>query len=134
MDQPVTFYTMRETIGIPALVGPDAWWIGRKRTPSSICTQTAPRRPCAPEEIRQQNLCSGLLLGQVLSVLIALASMSAASLDDRGVNLPSFLNLMNYSFITLAFFVPMVLRPRPLKLPWWRYALYALVSICFSFG
>ncbi|CAN0177044.1 unnamed protein product, partial [Laminaria digitata] len=42
-----------------------------------------------------------ILLGQVLSVLIATMSMSSASLNDRGVNLPCFVNFLNYGMITL---------------------------------
>lgn len=124
MDRAVSFRTMRETIGLPAIVTTDVWCMGTKCSRTIRCAQAVPSRPQVSGEI---NLCSGFLLGQVISVMIALASMSAASLDDRGVNLPSFINLINYSLITLAFLTPMVLRSRTLKLPWWRYALYALV-------
>lgn len=75
---------------------------------------------------------SSILLGQVLSVLIAMMSMSAASLDDRGVSVPSFVNFLNYGITACVFFLlPLALgrRPQRLSLPWWRYALYALVSL-----
>lgn len=71
-----------------------------------------------------------IALGQVLSFLIACMSMSAASLDDRGVSLPNLLNLLNYAFICLMFFVPLMVRRRgslQLHLHWSRYAFYALV-------
>lgn len=72
-----------------------------------------------------------IALGQVLSFLIACMSMSAASLDDRGVSLPNLLNFLNYGFICLVFFCPMLVRQRgslKLQLHWLRYAFYALVS------
>lgn len=79
----------------------------------------------------RSNICSSICLGQVLSALIAMMSMSAASLHDRGVNLPSFVNFVNYSTLMVVFFFPMLFTRGSLKLslPWWRYALYALVSV-----
>lgn len=95
----------------------------------------------------RKNVLNSIVLGQVLSLLIATISMSAASLDDRGVNLPSFVNFVNYSTIMIVFFLPMVFARGSLQLslPWWRYALYSLVrpiarfllrarSVCVSFG
>lgn len=78
---------------------------------------------------RSSSACRNILLGQVLSVLIATMSMSSASLSDRGVNLPSFVNFLNYGMITV-FFLPRLIAQGSLQLtvPWWRYALYALVS------
>lgn len=83
-----------------------------------------------PESAPKPNLCGSIALGQVLSALIAVMSMSAASLDDRGVSLPSFVNFVNYSTIMVVFFFPMLLTRGSLQLslPWWRYAVYALVS------
>lgn len=80
---------------------------------------------------RRGHICSSIFLGQVLSALIAMMSMSAASLHDRGVNLPSFVNLVNYSTLMVVFFFPMLFTRGyfKLSLPWWRYALYALVSL-----
>lgn len=127
MDGSVSFHTVRETIGLPAIVGTDAWLMSTKYARTSAYSQATLLRDGESDDARGQNRCSSLLLGQVISMLIAIASMSAASLDDRGVNLPSFMNLINYSFISLTFLVAMMLRSRPLKLPWWRYALYALV-------
>ncbi|CAM9202490.1 unnamed protein product [Scytosiphon promiscuus] len=90
-------------------------------------------RKCCPKpkELPGSAAFRTVLLGQVLSALIALMSISAASLDDRGVNLPSFVNFINYVFIMLGFFFPMLLsRPSlELALPWWRYALYAAVDV-----
>eukprot|EP00752_Nemacystus_decipiens_P002872 g2673.t1 len=68
----------------------------------------------------------------VLSFLIACMSMSAASLEDRGVSLPNLLNFLNYAFICLMFFFPMMVRRRGslnLQLPWFRYAFYSLVDV-----
>lgn len=72
-----------------------------------------------------------VMLGQLLSALIALMSISAASLDDRGVSLPSFLNFINYGNLMVVFFFPMLVSRGSLQLsmPWWRYALYALVRL-----
>lgn len=77
---------------------------------------------------RNKQLCNGLLLGQVLSALMAATGISAASLDDRGVSLPTFVNLLNYALIALVFFGRMLCKRSSLHLPWWRYALFALVS------
>lgn len=79
---------------------------------------------------RSNSACRNILLGQVLSVLIATMSMSSASLSDRGVNLPCFVNFLNYGMITVFFFLPkLIAQGSPqLTVPWWRYALYALVS------
>lgn len=79
---------------------------------------------------RSSSACRNILLGQVLSVLIATMSMSSASLSDRGVNLPCFVNFLNYGMITVFFFLPKLIAQGSLQLtvPWWRYALYALVS------
>ena len=79
---------------------------------------------------RSSSACRNILLGQVLSVLIATMSMSSASLSDRGVNLPCFVNFLNYGMITVLFFLPkLIAQGSPqLTVPWWRYALYALVS------
>lgn len=89
------------------------------------------RRFCEQLEKLPRSVCfRNIILGQVLSLLIAIMSMSAASLDDRGVNLPSFVNFVNYSTIMLVFFFPLLMSRREslqLTLPWWRYALYALV-------
>lgn len=80
---------------------------------------------------RSSSACRNILLGQVLSVLIATMSMSSASLSDRGVNLPCFVNFLNYGMITVFFFLPKLIAQGSLQLtvPWWRYALYALVDV-----
>ena len=81
------------------------------------------------EKPPRSSACKNILLGQALSVLIATMSMSSASLSDRGVNLPCFVNFLNYGMITVFFFLPKLLAGGSLQLsvPWWRYALYALV-------
>lgn len=72
------------------------------------------------------------MLGQILSLLIAMMSISAASLDDRGISIPSFVNFVNYGFIMALFFFPILFSwfqgSLQLTLPWWRYAFFALVS------
>lgn len=100
---------------------------GKTLTPSG--RSRSPLRRTESACRRQRILWQGIVLGQLLSALVALISMSAASLDDRGVNLPSFVNLINYTLLTVAFLGPMVVTRRSLNLPWWRYALYALVSL-----
>lgn len=96
-----------------------------------------PRGTCCsqlPEKLLQfaKSRCfRSIVLGQVLSFLIACMSMSAASLQDRGVNLPNLLNFLNYAFICVVFFCPMIVRRRgslKLQLHPLRYAFYALVS------
>lgn len=79
---------------------------------------------------RSSSACRNILLGQVLSALIATMSMSSASLNDRGVNLPCFVNFLNYGMITVFFFLPKLFSQGcalKLTVPWWRYALFALV-------
>lgn len=123
-------------VGMDEIVTRPASWLAARKAAamnSILTTQQQQNEPLRRTERRRRrkNMCQSLILGQVLSILIALASMSAASLDDRGVNLPSFVNLINYSLITVAFLGQMVVSRRSLSLPWWRYAVYALVSTGF---
>lgn len=126
------------TLRIESGVGGVGCYDDSIRSPSSA--GTAPdnpkvgnisRRCCEKLAKLPRSVCfRNIMLGQVLSLLIAIMSMSAASLDDRGVNVPSFVNFVNYSTIMLVFFFPLVLSKRAslkLTLPWWRYAFYALV-------
>jgi len=74
-----------------------------------------------------------IVLGQLLSLLVAGMSISAASLEDRGVSLPCLVNFLNYAFIFVFFSAQMVARMYAagsvrISLPLWRYALYAFVS------
>lgn len=102
----------------------------------AVVPQSSPKKvmsfTCSspPDKPAKRSIWTSIMLGQVLSALIAIMSMSAASLDDRGVNLPSFLNFLNYGSLTIAFLVPQIFSGRWLRLsrPWWRYAVYALVS------
>lgn len=92
-------------------------------------------RVCSKENLLGVS-CRTMILGQILSLLIAMMSISAASLDDRGISIPSFVNFVNYSFIMALFFFPMLFSwfqgSLQLALPWWRYAFYALVSRCVA--
>lgn len=128
------------TLRLESGVGGVGCYDASVRSPSSA--GTAPDSPevgsmggrcCEQLEKLPRSVCfRNIMLGQVLSLLIAIMSMSAASLDDRGVNLPSFVNFVNYSTIMLVFFVPLLMARRDslqLTLPWWRYAFYALVSV-----
>lgn len=93
---------------------------------ASCCSQLSERLL----QFAKSRCFRSIALGQVLSFLIACMSMSAASLDDRGVSLPNLLNFLNYGFICLVFFVPMMVRRRgslKLQLHWFRYFFYALV-------
>ncbi|CBJ31019.1 conserved unknown protein [Ectocarpus siliculosus] len=89
-------------------------------------------RVCSKENLLGVS-CRTMVLGQILSLLIAMMSISAASLDDRGISIPSFVNFVNYSFIMALFFFPMLFSwfqgSLQLTLPWWRYAFYALVDV-----
>lgn len=125
------FRGMRDSGGIPDSgdMFEESFWGGGKAISNGGTQLEVPSDSSSNEQLRKKKLWQGIGLGQVLSLLIALASMSAASLDDRGVNLPSFVNFVNYALITLAFLGPVLLGQRPLSLPWWRYALYALVSL-----
>lgn len=78
---------------------------------------------------RRNTIYGNIVLGQFLSLLIATMSMSTASLGDRGVNLPSLLNCINYAVLALLFFVPRVVSRGSMKLslPTWQYVLYSLV-------
>lgn len=70
-----------------------------------------------------------LLMGQFISVVLATAGMSAASLSDRGVNLPTLCNMCGY--LLLSIFLLGI--RRPLALPLWRYALFAVVDVEANF-
>lgn len=134
---------MDDVVGQPAGLA-SAWLTTKGIVPqTSVCKEPEEGRSDAgaagtagsdAEMRRRRRMWHSVALGQVLSVLIALMSMSAASLDDRGVNLPSFVNFINYSLITISFVGPMLVRRRSLGLPWWRYAVYALVRIQRTLG
>ncbi|CAM9445066.1 unnamed protein product, partial [Phaeothamnion confervicola] len=70
-----------------------------------------------------------LILGQLISVSLAGCGIAAASLSDRGINLPLTLNFFNYALLS---FYLLGLR-RPLGLPMWRYALYATFDVEANF-
>ena len=60
---------------------------GPKSCAARLCRLT--RSTCVRNEVQSQ----------VLSLLVASMSMSAASLEDRGVSLPCLVNFHNYAFI-----------------------------------
>lgn len=132
---------MDDVVGQPAGLA-SAWLANKAMVPqASACKEcgegssnagAAGTAESDAEMRKRRRMWHSIVLGQVLSVLIALMSMSAASLGDRGVNLPSFVNFINYTLITVCFLGPMLVRRRSLGLPWWRYAAFALVSIQLS--
>lgn len=85
------------------------------------------------DKLRRSMGFRNILLGQVLSLLVASMSISAASLEDRGVSLPCLMNFLNYAFVFVFFSAQLVARMFKtgsvrLRSPLWKYARFAFVS------
>ncbi|KAG5178733.1 hypothetical protein JKP88DRAFT_281000 [Tribonema minus] len=95
--------------------------------------RTDAQRVRAPGNVRQPGktgaVISNLALGQVISFFISGASIAAASLSDRGMNFPVFMSFIVY--LCLCGYLVRV--RRPLRLPVWRYAVYALMDVEANF-
>lgn len=67
-----------------------------------------------------------LLLGQLLSVLIAGTAISSSLLAERGTSIPTTQSFLNYALLTsyLVF-----LRRRPPRVAWWKYAVQAVIDV-----
>ncbi len=63
----------------------------------------------------------------LLSCFIAGTSFCASSLADRGVMMPSFLNMLSYTLLAIVH-TPFIIG-QPLKLPCWRYWAYAVLDV-----
>ncbi|CAM9417503.1 unnamed protein product [Discosporangium mesarthrocarpum] len=59
--------------------------------------------------------------------MIAAVGMSSASLADRNVSLPTFVNMLNYLLLACFYLFPRL--GKKLHLPWWKYALFSMVDL-----
>ncbi|CAJ1361566.1 unnamed protein product [Effrenium voratum] len=71
-----------------------------------------------------------LMLGQVISIFNTFTGVFSSTLADSGINLPTTQSSLNY--LMLAPFICGELsriRAEGLRLPWWRYAIWALADV-----
>mmetsp|Transcript_56001 Transcript_56001/g.124919 ORF Transcript_56001/g.124919 Transcript_56001/m.124919 type:complete len:369 (+) Transcript_56001:52-1158(+) len=71
-----------------------------------------------------------LVLGQVIAVMNTLTGIFSSTLTEDGVNIPTIQSSLNYLMLAplLVLAYPQI-RSEGLKLPWWRYALWALADV-----
>ncbi|CAL1129973.1 unnamed protein product [Cladocopium goreaui] len=71
-----------------------------------------------------------LLLGQLISVLNTFTGIFSSTLADAGINLPSTQSSLNYLLLVLLLCreLPRI-REEGLRVPWWRYALWAIADV-----
>ena len=71
-----------------------------------------------------------LVLGQVISIMNTLTGIFSATLADDGISIPTIQSSLNYFLLApLLLLAYPKIRAEGLRLPWWRYALWALADV-----
>eukprot|EP00435_Cladocopium_sp_Y103_P036059 s1426_g9.t1 len=87
-------------------------------------------RSCCDKVLSPSAAVKSLLLGQLISVLNTFTGVFSSTLADSGINLPSTQSSLNYLLLALLLCreLPRI-REEGLRVPWWRYALWALADV-----
>ena len=89
----------------------------------STAEEAGPRR-CASVAL------TSIALGQVIAVLNTLTGIFSSTLAADGINIPTIQSSLNYLLLApLLLFAYPEIREEGLKLPWWRYMLWALADV-----
>ncbi|CAE7946998.1 ddx52 [Symbiodinium sp. KB8] len=87
------------------------------------------------EVLGSRRLCTSvsltsLLLGQVISVMNTLTGIFTSTLASDGISIPTIQSSLNYLLLApLILLAYPQIRQEGLRLPWWRYALWALADV-----
>ncbi|GAQ84254.1 hypothetical protein KFL_001820070 [Klebsormidium nitens] len=76
---------------------------------------------------------AGLALGQFLSLLVTATGLTSAVLAQKGVNIPTTQGWLNYLLLTIVYGGLMLKRKKRPQVPWYVYALLALIDVEANF-